>query len=68
MWKMAKLQRIGAFNFAVMATIFCAGLQAQVGDPGTLAEEKLASQIKLTKAAADHSDIVTAGEIGRAHV
>jgi hypothetical protein len=63
MWNMARLQRIGAFNFVVMATIFCAGLQAQVGDPGTLTTEKLASQIKLTKAAADHSDIVTAGDV-----
>jgi hypothetical protein len=38
-------------------------LAAQVGDPATLVQEKLVSQIKLTKAAADHTDIVTAGDI-----
>ena len=31
--------------------------------PGTMIQEKLVSQIKVTKAAADHSDIVTAGDV-----
>jgi hypothetical protein len=43
--------------------IFAIGMKAQTGDPGTLIQEKLVSQIKLTKAAADHSDIVTAGDV-----
>ncbi|MGB8534805.1 MAG: hypothetical protein WCD57_00205, partial [Acidobacteriaceae bacterium] len=56
-------KRIGAFGFAVMATIFSIGMEAQVGDPATLIQEKLVSQIKLTKATADRSDIVTAGDV-----
>lgn len=35
---------------------------AQTGDPGTLVQEKLVSQYKLTKPTADHSDIVTQGD------
>jgi hypothetical protein len=46
-----------------MAAIIGIGLAAQVGDPGTLIQEKLASQIKLTKATADRTDIVTAGDV-----
>jgi hypothetical protein len=64
---MAQMQRIGAFSMIAMAAIFSAGLRAQVGDPGTLIQEKLVSQIKLTKTAADHSDIVTAGDIVLLH-
>jgi hypothetical protein len=41
--------------------------QGQVGDPATLIQEKLVSQIKLTKTAADHSDIVTAGDVVLLH-
>jgi hypothetical protein len=46
-----------------LAAILNIGTQAQTGDPATLIKEKLESQIKVTKAAADHSDIVTAGDI-----
>lgn len=56
-------KRIGAFGFVVMATIFSIGMEAQVGDPATLIQEKLVTQIKLTKATADRSDIVTAGDV-----
>jgi hypothetical protein len=56
-------KRIGAFGFAVMATIFSIGMEAQAGDPATLIQEKLVSQIKLTKATADRSNIVTAGDV-----
>ena len=42
-------------------------VNAQVGDAGTLAKEKLISDIKLTKSAADHSDIVTAGDVVLLH-
>lgn len=52
-----------AFGSAASAALLSAVLVAQVGDPGTLIQEKLASEIKLTKAAADHSDIVTAGDV-----
>jgi hypothetical protein len=46
-----------------MAATVCVGISAQTGDPGTLIQEKLVSEIKVTKAAADHSDIVTAGDV-----
>jgi hypothetical protein len=36
---------------------------AQAGDPATLIQEKLVTQITLTKAAADHSNIVTPGDM-----
>jgi hypothetical protein len=49
-----------------MAAIFTIGMEAQ-GDPGTLAQAKLVSQIKLTKTAADRSDIVTAGDVVLLH-
>ncbi|HZB87243.1 MAG TPA: hypothetical protein VE291_01150 [Terracidiphilus sp.] len=52
-----------AFAIAAAATFLAAGMSAQVGDPATLVQEKLAAQIKVTKAAADHSDIVTAGDV-----
>lgn len=52
-----------AFGLAALAAVFTVGMEAQVGDPATLIQEKLVSQIKLTKAAADHSDIVTAGDV-----
>ena len=63
-WKryMAQMRSYGAFVFAV-AAFFSGAVRAQVGDPATLIQEKLVSQIKLTKAAADHSDIVTAGDV-----
>lgn len=51
-----------AFGCAAISLACTVGVSAQ-GDPATLAEEKVASQIKLTKAAADHTDIVTAGDI-----
>lgn len=60
---MAQVQRLCAFGFAVAAVILSSGLQAQPGDPATLIQEKLISQIKLTKTTADRSDIVTAGDV-----
>ena len=56
-----------AIGFAVMAAALAAAISAQVGDPATLVQEKLVSQIKVTKAAADHSDIVTAGDVVLLH-
>ncbi|MGA7156083.1 MAG: hypothetical protein WBY53_04515 [Acidobacteriaceae bacterium] len=47
---------------AALTSAVCLGALAQ-GDPGTLDQEKLVSQIKLTKATDDRSDIVTSGDI-----
>jgi hypothetical protein len=60
---MTQMRRLSAFGCALVATMFSLAMQAQVGDPGTLIKEKLVSQIKLTKAAAAHDDIVTAGDV-----
>jgi hypothetical protein len=62
-WHMTQVQRLGVVGLAALAAIFSVGMEAQAGDPGTLIQEKLVSQIKLTKTAADHSDIVTAGDV-----
>jgi hypothetical protein len=64
---MAKVSTLGTFGFVTITAFLIVGMQAQVGDPGTLIQEKLVSQIKLTKSAADHSDIVTAGDIVLLH-
>lgn len=45
-----------------MSLVCTSGLLAQ-GDPATLVQEKIVAQYKLTKATADHTDIVTAGDI-----
>ena len=60
---MTQFKRLSVFGFATIAAVFTVALHAQVGDPGTLIQEKLVSEVKLTKAAADHSDMVTAGDI-----
>jgi len=60
---MIHMPKLGAFGFAAFAAILSIGAEAQTGDPATLIQEKLVSQMKLTKAAADHSDIVTAGDV-----
>ncbi len=56
-----------AIGFAAIAAALTSMAAAQVGDPATLVQEKLVSQIKVTKAAADHSDIVTAGDVVLLH-
>lgn len=60
---MTQMSKLSAFGVVLMAVSFAPAMQAQVGDPGTLIKEKLVSQIKLTKAAAAHDDIVTAGDV-----
>jgi len=60
---MAHVQRLCAFVFATVAAIYCAGMAAQGGDPATQIQNKLVSQVKLTKATADRSDIVNAGDV-----
>jgi hypothetical protein len=64
---MTQVHRLGILGFVAAAAIFSFGIKAQVGDPGTLIQEKLVSQIKLTKPTADHSDIVTAGDVVLLH-
>jgi len=64
---MVQVQKLGAFAFALLATIFTIGMEAQAGDPATLIQEKLVSQVQLTKSTADHSDIVTAGDVVLLH-
>ena len=60
---MTRLLGLRAFGLTVFSAALGVAVQAQVGDPGTLIKEKLESQMKLTKIAADRSDIVTAGDI-----
>jgi hypothetical protein len=60
---MAHLQRLGAIAFITAALTFTAGMRAQTGDPGTLIQQKLLSQIRLTTATADHTDIVMPGDV-----
>jgi hypothetical protein len=60
---MAQAHKLGATGLVLAVAICTLQLAAQVGDPATLIQEKLVSQIKLTKAAADHSDVVTAGDV-----
>ena len=64
---MEQLQWFRALGLAAMAAAVCIGMTAQTGDPATLIQEKLVSEIKVTKAAADRSDIVTAGDVVLLH-
>jgi hypothetical protein len=64
---MAKVQRLGAFGFALAAFFLAIGIEAQAGDPATQISDKLTAQIKLTKPTADHTDIVTAGDVVLLH-
>jgi hypothetical protein len=64
---MVPVQRLGAFGLAALAIVFTVGADAQAGDPATLIQAKLISQIKVTKPTADHTDIVTAGDVVLLH-
>ena len=64
---MARVQTLSALGFAAMAAVLTIAMEAQAGDPATLIQDKLVSQIKLTKSTADHSDIVTAGDVVLLH-
>jgi hypothetical protein len=63
---MVQVKRLAVLGLVAMA-MFSVGVAAQAGDPGTMAKEKLLSQVKLTKATADRSDIITAGDIVLLH-
>ncbi|MGA2833254.1 MAG: hypothetical protein ABSE55_09310 [Terracidiphilus sp.] len=60
---MTQVQRLCTLVFVTAAAIYCAGMAAQAGDPATQIQNKLVSQVKLTKATADRSDIVTPGDV-----
>jgi hypothetical protein len=60
---MARTHTIGVFGLAVAGAVIVLGAHAQGGDPGAQIQAKLVSQIKLTKPTADHTDIVTAGDV-----
>jgi hypothetical protein len=62
-WIMVKTHRLGALGFAAMAAVLVTGVHAQAGDPATQIQAKLVSQVKVTKPTADHTDIVTAGDV-----
>ena len=60
---MARTNTFGVFGLAVAGAVIALGAHAQSGDPGAQIQAKLVSQIKLTKPTADHTDIVTAGDV-----
>ena len=60
---MARTNTLGVFGLAVAGALIAVSAQAQGGDPGAQIQAKLVSQIKLTKPTADHTDIVTAGDV-----
>lgn len=64
---MAQVKRLGVLGFAAIAAFSAIGMAAQAVDPGTLIQAKLISEIKLTKPTADHTDIVTAGDVVLLH-
>jgi len=49
---MAQAHKLGATGLVFIAAICSIEIAAQVDDPATLVQEKLVSQIKLTKVAA----------------
>jgi hypothetical protein len=70
--QVAPMKRFRPFGLAATAAVLVlvlksVGVEAQVGDPATLDQEKLVSQIKLTKPTADHTDVVTAGDVVLLH-
>jgi hypothetical protein len=50
-----------------LAAVLCTETTAQAGDPATLIQQKLVTQIKVTKSTADRSDIVTGGDVVLLH-
>ncbi|MGA9671049.1 MAG: hypothetical protein WBQ94_17700, partial [Terracidiphilus sp.] len=64
---MALVKRLGVLGFVAVSAVFAIGIEAQAGDAGAAIQAKLTSQIKLTKPTADHTDIVTAGDVVLLH-
>jgi len=61
--QMNQIRKTSAFGLALIAPVFSLVLTAQTGDPLMAIEQKLRSQIKLTRTLADHSDIITPGSV-----
>jgi hypothetical protein len=64
---MIQVKRLGAVGLLAFVAAFTVGLEGQAGDPASLIQAKLVTQIKVTKSTADHSDIVTAGDVVLLH-
>ncbi len=64
---MVQVKRLGAVGLIVLSAAFSRGMAAQAGDPATLIQQKLVTQIKITKSTADRSDIVTEGDVVLLH-
>ncbi len=62
---MAQVRTLSTFPLALTAitAMFNVALMAQSGDPLAAIQQKLRSQVKLTRTTADRSDIVTAGSV-----
>jgi hypothetical protein len=62
---LARLFRVSGVT--IIASTLCAFSAAQSGDAITAIQTRISSQIKVTKIAADRSDIVTAGDVVQIH-
>jgi hypothetical protein len=60
---MVHVRRISAFGLAAITAAFSMTLAAQANDPLMAIQQKLKSEIKLTRTLGDRSDILTAGTI-----
>ena len=62
-WHMVQVKGLSVVGLAAIAAILTIGMEGQPCDPATPIQEALVSQIKLTNVTADHSDIVSAGDV-----
>ena len=65
---MVQARKISALGLIALTPIFSLVLAAQAGDPLMAIQQKLKTQIKLTRTLADRSDIVTPGSVVELHV
>jgi hypothetical protein len=65
-WHMTQVQRLGVLCFAAAAAFLCIELGAQAGDAAAI-QQQLNAQFRLTRATADMTDIVTAGDVVTIH-
>jgi hypothetical protein len=64
---MVQVKRLGAVGLIAVAALSTVAMEGQAADPATLIQQKIVTQIKVTKPTADHSDIVTAGDVVLLH-
>jgi hypothetical protein len=64
---MKRMQWFCTLSLSAFAITCSLQLAGQAGDPATLIQQKLVTEIKVTKATADRSDIVTAGDVVLLH-